>query len=852
MILPEPGEPAERAKKHSGPQNLHLPPPGRQKQRFERKLEDLQAAFEEMRLQPQAAGIAPEEVLVLETIGAVSDFFNAVSAAGLELLGEIEEEDIPADEDFYETDKKGEARPEKLLNGRLLLVFSNQQSLTNVLSIWRQWQAGERLQYGLGKWKEIFGHLKDIRPWSVTERLKDTDILVDWKLRLANNEQIIPCEIELWYRQNPAAREAAESRVQALVEAQNGRVVSMTVIPEIAYHAILVELPDGAVREIIENGNQDIDLIKAGQIQYFRATGQMAGVVSGGDTFTDAVAVATEEVINPDPVVALFDGMPLQGHQRLNGHLIIDDPDNFESSYQAHERLHGTAMASLILHGDLEANGGALARRLYVRPIFTPSRHPWEADKFYETVPEGVLVVDLLHRAILRLVENNGAEPAAAPSVRVVNLSIGIRDRMFSASLSPLARLIDWLAWKYNLLFVISAGNHAHALTLDITKQEFDLLGDAEKQKAILMAVRDDAANRRLLSPAESVNSLTVGATHVDGTNGGIPPHHFDPFIEGGLPSPINAQGMGYRRAIKPEILTSGGRIAYTDRLGTHPTAIFNVFDGTRPPGQKVASPGTTAGDISSSIYIRGTSNAAALTSRSASILYEILQELKAEPNGNLIDTVPDAVWLKTLLVHTAKWGSAFEVLKQSLENERNRRKIREYLTRFLGYGSIDLQGIDCSTRRVTALGGGSLGVNKSHIHRFPLPPSLSSQRVLRRLTITLTWLTPVNPSHKSWRRASLWFDREDPLSVDRQEADARAVTRGTVQHEIFEGEKAAAFVDGSNLEIKVSAKGDAGVFDDEIPYALAITLEVGADLDIDIYNEIRERIHAPRIEVTP
>ena len=33
------------------------------------------------------------------------------------------------------------------------------------------------------------------------------------------------------------------------------------------------------------------------------------------------------------PVVALLDGLPLQAHRRLQGRLIVDDPDGFELDY---------------------------------------------------------------------------------------------------------------------------------------------------------------------------------------------------------------------------------------------------------------------------------------------------------------------------------------------------------------------------------------------------------------------------------------------------------------------------------------------------------------------------------------
>ena len=123
----------------------------------------------------------------------------------------------------------------------------------------------------------------------------------------------------------------------------------------------------------------------------------------------------------------LFDGLPLQAHRRLQGRLRVDDPDDFEEDYPATKRRHGTAMASMILHGDLEAGEAPLPRPLYVRPILRPDHRDWRSND--ESVHEGTLVVDLLHRSVRRLFEGDGDEPPVAPDVVVINLSIGIRDR---------------------------------------------------------------------------------------------------------------------------------------------------------------------------------------------------------------------------------------------------------------------------------------------------------------------------------------------------------------------------------------------------------------------------------------
>ena len=71
------------------------------------------------------------------------------------------------------------------------------------------------------------------------------------------------------------------------------------------------------------------------------------------------------------------------------------------------------------------------------------------------------------------------------------------------------------------------------------------------------------------------------------------------------------------------------------------------------------------------------------------------------------------------------------------------------------------------------------------------------------------------------------------------------------MQHEILEGEAATAFVDGRDVEVRVNCKADAGELDEPVPYALAVSLTVAEGLEVPIYQEVRERVHA-RVRVAP
>ena len=805
-----------------------------------------------MRLQAESHDLVPEDVVVLETVGSVENFVRAVERIpGLEWLAEIDETGIPPDDDFYEVTDEGEPRPDKMLDGRLFMLFTNQDALRQVVSMWTEWRKNRRLPRGYGTWKMVFDRLREVRMWGVKDRLHETGVLDDWRERVSRGEDMVPCEIELWHRGTGLQRRNARDRVVALVAALNGRMVAEGAVDEIAYHAVLAQLPVTSVGSLLEDNGDDIDLVQCEQIQFFRASGQSAATLSD-DVQHYGRAVLPGELPAGTPVIALLDGLPLPAHRRLQGRLVVDDPDDFEEGYPPGRRRHGTAMASLIVHGDMAAREPPLSRPLYVRPILRPDPRDWRDGD--ETVPEDTLVVDLAHRAVRPLFDDDqGDGGAVAPDVAVINLSIGIRDRPFENTLSPLARLLDWLAWRYGVLFVVSAGNHAGGIELSVPVSELRSMSADEVQRAVVRAVAADARRRRLLSPAEAVNALTVAAVHDDASTGRPPPRWRDPYVANGLPSPVNAQGAGFRRAVKPDLLASGGRVVLQEppEMGGEP-ARFEIYRRSLEPGQRVAMPGSIPGDLEAEGHARGTSNAAAVASRAAGRLYEILDELRHDPGGEMIDAVPRAVWLKALMAHGADWGAAAETLRTAL-GDRGKERFREHMTRLMGYGAVAVDRVrECTARRVTALGAGLLGEDQSHVHLFPLPPSLSGWKGPRRLTISLAWLSPVNPRHRGWRRAQLWFSPpQAELGVARGQADWQAVQRGTVQHEILEGESSQDFVDGASLEIRVNCRADAGALEEEVPYALITTIEVWGDLWVsNIYDEVRAAVQAARVRV--
>ena len=96
--------------------------------------------------------------------------------------------------------------------------------------------------------------------------------------------------------------------------------------------------------------------------------------------------------------------------------------------------------------------------------------------------------------------------------------------------MSSLARLLDWLAFKYNVLFIVSAGNRLQDIQLDVPQDDLMNLSEQDRLKAVVKAIAADTRHRRLLSPAETINGITVGADHVDASTPVANPDLIDPF----------------------------------------------------------------------------------------------------------------------------------------------------------------------------------------------------------------------------------------------------------------------------------------------------------------------------------
>ena len=185
---------------------------------------------------------------------------------------------------------------------------------------------------------------------------------------------------------------------------------------------------------------------------------------------------------------------------------------------------------------------------------------------------------------------------AHANEYKVWNLSLGTDTVCSLDEFSPLAEELDNLQEKYQVSFVISAGNYVTPPLLDYPRQEPQQL---EKG--------------RITVPADSVLGIAVGSvSHVDYKKNGPKEHQ---------PSPFSRHGAGPNYVIKPDLVHYGGSCS---------------TDLSHAAGVRSLSGEGSAENL-------GTSFAAPLVSRMLAQIY------------HQITPIPKPVLARALLIHHAR-----------------------------------------------------------------------------------------------------------------------------------------------------------------------------------------------------
>lgn len=847
---------AGEGKRIKGKRKPHFPrqiPYDRQAKRLGKIFEDTASAlagFEQgvdVAADPRA--VVPERCLVFELIGPVLEFNVAAQALGLEWLLTEDTNAQPSDQDENEDPGIGDdGIPESKL---LYLTMPSERALRQLLAQWNQYKKGKPAPHEFRSLWKLFDYLGDLRVWSFEDRLDPAMAKYVESVLRNDPKRAVLVEIDLWYRTERERRDRSIETLRDMLQEVDGELLDLVDIEEIRYQGALVRISADVARRLVagEDGMALLD-----DVMTIRPQSAYESHIEADHNFS--METIPETKVSGGCLAAVLDGYPVERHQALAGRVRVVEVDVGGGQVPVSARHHGTAMASLILNGDLEDEEAPLRHRIIAIPVLAAS-----ADGTREVTPEGRLPIGIIYRALRAIVDANPESDPELANVVVVNHSICDDYAPFVRRPSPWATLLDHFSHTHRLLFVVSAGNVFSSFPLpDYPNSAAFQAEPPEVQEAYLLAAIEQAKGTRgLLSPAESFNSLTIGAVHTDAapiTPGADP----DPYPTHKMTNLASALGLGVNRSVKPDLIERGGRfIARCSNVKgggveVHPRPSVHY-------GQKVAAP-SPLGDLQRYIRTAGTSNSAALVTRTSHSIAVALEEIFKVDGLEWRDLPTRVPILKALLVHGCRWGNIGELLDGTYppqgKGQHSRR--RETISRFIGFGQTDpSRVISGEANRITLLGDDRIQAGQMHEYTLPVPASMVNNREVRTVTITLSWTSPTTHTTSDHRAVALKLCAADGGSSywdgvgtdGRAQPATQAAARGTVVHLIHSGKKLIPN-DQGKLSICVQATAKAGFEAENVPYAIAITLELAQQQRSQLYEEVLQAIRIrPRVRQT-
>lgn len=765
------------------------------------------------------------------------EIFEAVAAElGFEwLAGERLARGSPEEEDDLEPDESDEG-------GQLYLTMPTPQGINTLLSKWARYRKGQPSNGPAERalWT-LFGYLRDIRAYSVQDRI-DASVVRHIEVLLQRDpERPVTIEIDLWFRATAPQRELAQAAVVDLLKLDSAELLDAVLIEEIQYQAVLIRAPVKVAYEISQRHGR---LANANEVMSIRTQSVSDEPIPQSESLSP-ISNAAAPIIEGPCIAAIIDGYPVSEHEKLVGRLVISEVDVSATHAPVAIRHHGTAMASLVVHGDIESASPALTSKVAVVPVLSAT-----SGGNRETTPLDKLPVGIIYRAVRALLAGTADQQIKPGDITLINHSLCDSSYPFVGRPSPWAALLDYLAFEHNLLFVVSAGNVSDGFALEgfMSEAEAHAADDATRLAAILLGMEKARKYRNLLSPAESINALTVGALHADGSSG-FPAGIVDPFPNHAMANLCSAVGPGVNRAIKPDVVEVGGRLS---------AVTFNTPDGIKVRGvssphvgQRVAAP-HLLGDLTHEARTVGTSNAAALVTRTGVQIADAVGDLYRADGEAWHKKRTRAVILKALIAHGCRWDRVAELLDGVFPPEGTKKwsRRRDAIAAFLGYGQPNADIVSGSENRATLLADDEIGHGQLHEYRIPIPSAILTSRDIRRIVVTLAWSTPVSVSSSAYRGFALNIVAADGTTklwnrVGRTfQANGPASERGTLVHTVFEGNTRTTFSDPKGLFIAVQARALSRRFENlTVPYALAVTIELASSQKTSLYIDVRDAI---------
>lgn len=411
----------------------------------------------------------------------------------------------------------------------------------------------------------------------------------------------------------------------------------------------------------------------------------------------------------------------------------IADQDEFD------EAGHGTAVAGIALYGDVEA----CEQSNFWRPEF------WLYNgKVMRKCPNSENAIYDEHSVETTLTE--AVDYFVDLGCRIFNLSLGNSNAPYDGThIRGLAYILDVLARKHNVLFIVSTGNFRGsddpAVPINSWREEYPeyLL---HEQSAII-------------DPAPALNVLTVGS--IARHNATYDSQKYPEISQltpasANQPSPFTRHGPTVRGALKPELVAPGGNLACPmrqdrgqwkpDMRGLGVLTFNNQFQGHRIFKE-----------------ISGTSFSAPFVTHLA---------------GRLLNEYPSASanLLRAMLVNHASLPSALETTfsKELIATYKNNTptKNREIFREVGGYGQVSESDLFRSSDHCVVLTSEEeIEKDSTQFFELPLPASfLRSALATRELTVTLAYSPVVRTTRLDYVATQISFRLVNGASLDEVE----------------------------------------------------------------------------------
>lgn len=401
---------------------------------------------------------------------------------------------------------------------------------------------------------------------------------------------------------------------------------------------------------------------------------------------------------------------------------------------------HGTAVAGIALYGDVEA----CDRSNYWRPEF------WLYNgKVMRKCPDTENPIYDEHTVEATLTE--AVEHFVGLGCRIFNLSLGNSNAPYDGShVRGLAYILDVLARKHNVLFVVSTGNFMGssdpAVPINSWREEYPeyLLHETSV----------------IIDPAPAMNVLTVGsiARHDATVDSKRYPeiHQLSPSCEN-QPSPFTRHGPSVKGALKPELVAHGGNLAC-------PVHFRNSQWKTEMRG---------LGVLTLNYQFQGNTLFKEICGTSFSAPYITYL------SGRLLNEYPDASanLLRAMLVNHASLPSEIETTFS--DEMRKGYKVnkatynREISRDVAGYGQVNESDLFRSSDHcVVLMCEETIEKDACQFFELPLPASyLRKARGLRELSVTLAYSPAVRTTRLDYLATQISYRLVKGKSLDEVQA---------------------------------------------------------------------------------